>query len=218
MKKPAAVSPAPSAAVEPKLLDFDKVSTELGTLYTAQALHEKLPYVDLETARQLTAENTMPHYKVRGLSEPLYDIQEIKSWATKNLIEHEKGENLLLGVAPTSISQISGLRQLGLDGTSGVYFLCYKGVVVYVGESENVFKRSSDHRDKPHDETFYLLVSELQRKKLEKDFIRRLNPKHNLTHKSDEAPSAAQVLTSKSPGLSYAVKQELKKQNAAVAA
>jgi hypothetical protein len=171
-------------------VDFDKVSTELGTLYTVEALHHRLPYIDAETARQLTADNAMPHYKVRGLTEPLFDIHEIKKWAANNLIQRERGEDLLVGVAPTSLAAISGLRKMEKDGTSGVYFLCYKGVVVYVGESENVFKRSSEHRDKPQDEVFYLLAPEPQRKKLEKEFIRRINPKHNIVHQTARAVAA----------------------------
>lgn len=96
--------------------------------------------------------------------------------------------------------------------------MLWGGVVVYVGESENVFKRCGEHKDKPCDEVFYLLASESQRNMLEKGFIRRLNPKYNQTHKNEEGPREAQVVTPKTKGLPIRQREDLKKQIAAVAA
>jgi hypothetical protein len=76
-----------------KPLDFEHVRTAIGNLHTSEAVH-KLFGVPTDTISELTSSGFMPHYKVRGIQEPLFKLSETKEWIGKNLIEHHEGQNL----------------------------------------------------------------------------------------------------------------------------
>lgn len=62
---------------------------------------------------------------------------------------------------------------------SGVYHLVRAGVVVYVGQTENIFSRLGGHRDKDFDDVqfFPCAVAELDAR--EEEHIARLKPELN---------------------------------------
>lgn len=66
---------------------------------------------------------------------------------------------------------------------TGVYFLESKGVVVYVGVSEDVLSRFSGHKDKEYDRVVIHWCSSLDfAKAFEKESIAKLRPKLNVIY------------------------------------
>ena len=66
---------------------------------------------------------------------------------------------------------------------AGVYFLIFKGKVVYVGQSRNVFQRMAEHQNKKFDAYAYILCDEDLLDKLESLYIHLLDPPLNGTVK-----------------------------------
>jgi hypothetical protein len=178
---------------------MESVKTAIGNLYTADAVASRF-YLPLPSVKELSANGFMPHYRIRGIEEPLFELHETKEWVAENLIEHTAGEKLpspkivvvrdgvdssVVGLAPTSISSIAGLMRFNPELFSGVYFLCLKNEVVYVGQSTAIPSRIKQHSDKQYDRVFFLRVPSSQLLEVENRFIKALNPKLNRTRKGD---------------------------------
>ena len=176
---------------------MQSVKTAKGNLYTAEGVANRF-YIPVDSVKELSANGFMPHYRIRGIEEPLFELNETKEWIAANLIEHTSGEKLpapkivvvrdgidssLVGLAPTSISSIPGLMQFNPELFSGVYFLCLKNEVVYVGQSVAIPSRVKQHGDKEYDRIFFLRVPINQLTEVETRFITALNPIFNRTKK-----------------------------------
>jgi hypothetical protein len=76
---------------------------------------------------------------------------------------------------------------LSLDGSPVcVYFLIRNSVVVYVGQTTDLYFRVSQHRrDKQFDRVFYLPIPREDLSRIETGFIRVLQPEYNLQGKGE---------------------------------
>jgi hypothetical protein len=157
-----------------------------------------------------------PHYLIDGRG-PWFKIAELREWFNHNAVQARGGlpmpTRLSLVVparsrpvsdAPESISCLDGL--LYIDPAHlrcpGVYFLCDGDEVVYVGQSVSVPARVMGHiqesrrpAGKTFDPTriFYLPVPEGELRRVESEFIGRLQPKYNgETRRNYHAAGAAE--------------------------
>lgn len=178
-------------------LEIESVKTAIGRLETGQGIANRF-HVSVELVNELTASGFMPHSRVKGIDEPLFSANEAKDWIAANLVEHVKGQKLpprqILVIpddngtkshavgAPSAIASVVGLRQFHPDLFCGVYFLCLKNEVVYVGQSINVPARVSTHNaenTKQFDKVFFLRVPKSELLAAEAQFIDALKPKLN---------------------------------------
>jgi len=173
------------------VLEIEKVTTARGVLHTAAGIAARYG-VSEKIIRESVDANFMPHYRVRGLADPLFDASESKEWIANNLIEHSAGRKLpeshviltsdapvpLIDV-PSALKAIIRLREIAPTSFCGIYFLCLGEDVVYVGQSKNVFARLSGHREKDFDRVFFVRVAESQLDAVEMKFIKALNPSLN---------------------------------------
>jgi hypothetical protein len=140
----------------------------------------------------------MPHYRVRGIAEPLFKTSEANAWIRQNLIQRIEGDKLppsqiivivdketpyAVGV-PAALGAIQGLRELPTGLFCGIYFLTLNNEVVYVGQSIDIPSRVTNHRisKKTFDRVFFLRVPADHLLEVEKNFIKTLNPKYNQQH------------------------------------
>jgi hypothetical protein len=176
--------------------DVESVHTPLGELLTAAGVHKRFG-ISEEVTNDLTCSGFMPHYKVKGISEPLYRIGEIRTWLTSNLVEHYGGDELpkmqVVTISdtnstaamnvPHSLSAIQHLRELRPEIFCGIYFLCLGDQVVYVGQSKNIMSRVVVHNtDKKFDRVLFFRAPFSQLDELEQQFIRTLCPPLNVAH------------------------------------
>jgi len=84
---------------------------------------------------------------------------------------------------PDRLTTIDGVKNYR-DPFGYVYFLVYKGDVVYVGQSFSLSRRIISHaRDKDFDDVFYIEVAENKLNETERMWIRKFNPLYNIAHK-----------------------------------
>lgn len=62
---------------------------------------------------------------------------------------------------------------------SGIYFLIDQGTIVYIGKSQNVVTRTTQHKDKKWDEYSYITCHFKDLNRLEKMYIKTYSPKYN---------------------------------------
>jgi len=145
-----------------------------------------------------------PHYRIDG-GEIRFKLVEVKRWAVKNILQHNKGKDLpepVVVVAhkprasphnvPYAIQAVPNLRDMGdfLVG-SGIYFLCHEQEVVYVGQSVNIAARITAHTDKRFDKVFFLPWPKDDLNRVEGAFIRTLRPPLNMTMRGVPAAPAS---------------------------
>lgn len=161
---------------------------------------ETLP---LEKLIAYTESGHMPHYRVDG-GEYLYRSTEVKNWIAKNLMTRCEGSDLPYELKltvpaekisehpPVSIQNLDGLQQVPKYGfNSGVYFLCFGGEVVYVGQSASPASRISSHvleGKKMFDRVYLLPVPVNDLNNIEAAFIKTLNPVYNGKIKGTDKP------------------------------
>jgi hypothetical protein len=84
--------------------------------------------------------------------------------------------------APSCLLRVPKIARLRLDRLCGVYFLCDRHRVLYVGQSINVFGRIQAHAIEarvPFDRVFFVQMPEGELNEREKKFIHRFHPKFN---------------------------------------
>ncbi len=69
-----------------------------------------------------------------------------------------------------------------LMNISAVYFLINNKNVVYVGQTNNLFRRISEHKDKLFDDIYWFPTNKTELKTVEEYFIIAMNPEYNKTH------------------------------------
>ena len=75
-------------------------------------------------------------------------------------------------------------KSSGWEVIAGVYFLIRDGVVVYVGQSINVFQRLDEHRKKKQFDRFYVLPCPAERlREVEMHYIKTFAPELNFETK-----------------------------------
>ena len=83
---------------------------------------------------------------------------------------------------PTSIQGVYPLYLVMCNPSyhcCGVYFLCLRDTVVYVGQSISILSRIVEHRRKKYDRAFYTPCREDRLDQTELFFIKTLRPKYN---------------------------------------
>ena len=182
--------------------------TAIGKLYTSQDIEQKSG-VPAATLIALAAQGLIPHYRVKGSDQPLFKSAETKTWIAENLYEYRAGEPLpapkifvlddkplnrdALALVPASIATIRDLKIFDPCLFVGIYFLCLKSEVVYVGQSTNIAARVSSHATqavKEYDAVYFLRVPAAQLDEVEKRFIRTLKPLYNRTGKPSKDVAA----------------------------
>jgi len=144
-----------------------------------------------ERVLELADSGYIPHYRIDG-GIPLFKVTEVKAWISQNAIYKSEGRSIcdalrivvpapeVVDTPPYALCNIPHLQQLPKWGyQSGVYFLCLKGEVVYVGQSVTPSSRVSSHnQDKQKDfDTVYLLpVPQSELDDVESAFIYHLMP------------------------------------------
>ena len=62
-----------------------------------------------------------------------------------------------MSLEPECLTELGGLRCIPFtDSCPGVYFLCYKGKLQYIGQATNVLRRLGGHADKKFDVACYI--------------------------------------------------------------
>jgi hypothetical protein len=173
---------------------------DLSSLLTAESMSEKLRHVvSADRLLELAACGSIPHYDVDG--SVMFGPGETKEWLNHNLIVRRPGRHIGSAIVtivnvmapskkrdaiPVELSAIAGmLIPLGVQGAEsigvpGVYFLCHRGTVVYVGQSGNVLGRVGAHiGDKTFDSTWFVRVPQSDLDFVEGQLIRTLKPKYN---------------------------------------
>ncbi len=177
-------------------------------LLTAEEMSARIKSViSPERLIELARSDIAPHYIVDG--QIMFGASETKEWINHNLVTRVKGRHIGDGICrvvnvvdtvgensvpPVSLRAIAGfLIPMGLESIetlpfSGVYFLCHRGDVVYVGQSVNVMSRVGQHfGSKTFDSVFFARVPEGDLDFVEGTFIRTLSPKYNKKAKDGTA-------------------------------
>lgn len=145
-----------------------------------------------ERILELADSGYMPHYRIDS-GAPLFKVTEVKAWISENAIVKVSGRSIseamrivvaapeVIDTPPIAIANISSLQQIPKWGYQpGIYFLCLKGEVVYVGQSITPAGRISAHRtdkEKNFDTVYLLPVPQSELNDVEAAFIHHLLPK-----------------------------------------
>lgn len=84
-----------------------------------------------------------------------------------------------------TIPQLLGIYKYGLQdimNISSVYFLIDNKVVVYIGQTHNLYRRIMQHTDKRYNDVYWFPTGETELKIVEDYFIIAMQPKYNKTH------------------------------------
>lgn len=162
------------------LRDAESIAVEIGT--TAERLNA------------LADAGFAPHYRIDG-SKALFKTSELKKWAARNLVEHVAGKDIPDPVkvvldadrikdyrkVPPAIREIENLRDItGEISRIGIYFLCFNGEVVYVGQSVQAASRIKQHiHTKVFTEAYFLAWPRDDLNRIEGALIRSLRPRLN---------------------------------------
>ena len=144
-----------------------------------------------ERIMELAESGYMPHYRIDG-GIPLFKVTEVKAWISQNAIYKSEGRSIsdalrivvpapeVVDTPPNALRNIPHLQQLPRWGYQpGVYFLCLKGEVVYVGQSVHPSARVSNHQtdsQKNFDTVYLLPVPQSELNDVESAFIHHLMP------------------------------------------
>ena len=173
---------------------------DIVSLLDADDMSEKLKgAVSSERLLELAGSGIIPHYNVDG--NVMFGPGETKEWVNHNLVVRRPGKHIGNGIVtivdvmapskrfdtiPTELSAIAGmLIPLSIQsaesvGVPGVYFLCHKVKVVYVGQSVNVLQRVGAHMGvKTFDAVYFIRVPPSDLDFVEGELIRTLKPKYN---------------------------------------
>jgi hypothetical protein len=84
----------------------------------------------------------------------------------------------------TGGGSLSGLQHIAVPRASGIYFLCKRGQINYVGQSKAVYGRIAAHAKAgriPFDEAYFQSLPHDQLDKAEVEAIARLKPPYNIS-------------------------------------
>lgn len=178
-------------------------------LKNAKEAAESIKGISASRLTDLADAGYAPHFRIDG-GEPLFKVSETKRWLAKNLLGECMGRKLEdairvvvpadeISIAPpASIEHIELLQQLPVHGYQpGVYFLCKKGEVVYVGQSSTPVSRIAQHSasKKDFDRVYLLPVPAYELNNVEAAFIHLLRPSQQGYHHQNKAKPVAPTMT-----------------------
>lgn len=149
---------------------------------------------------RLARQRMIKHYVLRGESANIFLFNEEELVPEMNIVEVERiSQPEVIKIqcydepvrrnddVPIEISRIKELRKIPhstFNSGTCVYFLVHQGVVVYVGQAENVHHRLIEHtRKKVFDSVYYMRVPLAKMNKIETALIAALSPIYNQTSK-----------------------------------
>lgn len=169
----------------PKMYGLDKAAHSAG--------------LTTDRLKELCDAGLAPHYYVDG-EGPLFRISELKAWMKDTLVTTIPGRMVprqfhvyvpevpKAGQVPPQLVGVDAIRRVPIMGRmSGVYFLVGDSVVVYVGQSVNVWARIATHftEDRKNFSTaWFIPVVRSRLDEVERLFIKLLRPAYN-QHSSD---------------------------------
>jgi len=82
------------------------------------------------------------------------------------------------------VKENTNIKEYPLNNTSVVYFLCnFVDEIVYVGRTYNLGNRMIEHNKRfPIKSVYYIKCPKNQAVKMERKFIKKINPKYNIIH------------------------------------
>lgn len=133
-----------------------------------------------QTLWELSDRLWAPHWRVDD-SSPLFRIGELKDWILANALNRPNSDMEDTNKRPLAIRGIVGIRDITRQiGRSGIYFLCKDDDLIYIGQSNNVHGRVSQHRrEKSFTKAFYLEWPADDLDRIEGALIRELRPRLN---------------------------------------
>ena len=157
---------------------------------TAKEISEKV-HLSEDRLLQLADSGVIPHYRVDG--QPFFVMTSVKQWIEENLVQTINGYSLPLDIRPIFITerardvppQLQAMGRLidipAVFYPTGVYFLCLKDEIVYIGQAVSPASRISQHHDtgKVFDRAFLIPVPRDELNQVEGAFIRLFKPKLN---------------------------------------
>lgn len=175
---------------------------DISSLVTAAELSMKLKNLVSEARILELAESKMiPHYNID--EHIMFPIARAKQWILNNFVVYHAGEEIGGQGIVTTINVVSpspentlvpveirgvssfliplALESVESVSATGVYFLCSRGKVVYVGQSSKcVMGRVGQHfGKKTFDFAFFLRIPVSDLAFVEREFIMALQPKYN---------------------------------------
>ena len=119
--------------------------------------------------------------------------REILNWIKENLSQHSEGKKLPLNIyvysttlpentpVPRELASVEGLAEFtNANFPPCIYFLVKEENIMYVGQSINLPARLVQHQNnKDYDRVFYLPVPQSDLNRVERDFIKTLDPPLN---------------------------------------
>lgn len=160
--------------------------------------------IDATRLLNLAYDGYVPHYRV-DKGEPQFKLTEVKRWAAKNMLNRINGRDLPEPIVvaqkpranpvdlPYELQCVPNIRDMGdfLVG-SGIYFLCKKTDIRYIGQSVNITARVTQHVGlKDFDRVLFLPWPKDDLSRIEGAFIRILRPPLNITVRGTPAAPAA---------------------------
>jgi|ERR1019366_5052441 hypothetical protein len=97
------VCPTCGKSVNPEELTIDEVDEELaiesvstahGSLLTSQGISRRF-HIPVKIIDDLARREVMPHYRVKGIDQPLFHRVESKEWIKRNLFQRVEGGELV---------------------------------------------------------------------------------------------------------------------------
>jgi hypothetical protein len=180
---------------------------EINRLKSASELKGKIKQIfTLEQLEQLAKNYGLPHYILLNpiTKEELiyFDQSEIDEWVAANFLKKNDCKTQLnlsffyfnsdshkikdLSAVPKELININNLFEIPfeiINTPPGVYFLCYRSEIVYIGQAKNVSFRVAEHikeREKEFDTIYFIPCPINQLDVLESSLIRHIRPKYNI--------------------------------------
>ena len=188
---------APTEGVAPKaavpLHCITAVTAKIPSLYPVDHVAEKTG-VTAERLLDLAEAGYLPHWRIDG-GPPMFSASEVKEWVVDNLVVRHEGAALptkffLIAdrppadgrMLPPVLRDVAGIRDISdvVSLRSGIYFLCHRSRVVYVGQATVAARRINEHTTtKDFDQVFFLPWPRWDLNQIEGAFIRLLEPPLN---------------------------------------
>jgi len=160
-------------------------------LKTAEEMEEIIK-IPAQRIRELAEAGYMPHWLVDG-NTPLFQVTKAREWVAQNIVRQVDGAPLPTTVKvmvepprakrpPKAIAHIENLRELtGVNPPPGIYFLVWRGQIMYIGQSVNPYVRIATHAKdgKAFTRAYFLPVPRGELDAVEGALIRALKPRLN---------------------------------------
>jgi len=152
--------------------------------------------IEADRLTELANAGYVPHYQLDGKG-PFFKVREVQAWVKDNLLQVLTGlpmptKAIICTQArpqsgvPLRLAGIGGLQYLPMPiPVSAIYFLVFRGEVVYVGQTANVAVRVAHHAasNKEFDEAWFLPMPISQLNQAEMAYIDLFTPRYNYNAK-----------------------------------